>query len=134
MHPGRVAQQRGNSGGAARTVHGDDQAIHTVLQLAAGGSVVRDDDRLSEKLRLPHGDGLALIARGLHIQVAGAHIGVGVVFLAEDDDAILHTGFGNFLANQHLVTAIADEIPRYVKAVRYQAAASSVERSKVSAA
>ena len=90
-----------------------------VLQLAAGGSIVRDDDRLPKKLRLPHGDGLALVARRLHVQVAGAHIGVGVVPLAEDDNALLHASLGDFSPDQRLVAAVADEVPFHIKPICY---------------
>lgn len=120
---GGVEDEVGDALGAAFVVHGHDDAVHAVADLGGGGGVVGDHHGLAEHLCFAHGDAFALVARGLHVDVAGFDVGVGVVLLAEDDDVVLHARFGDFGADEGFVGAVADDEPLHVQAFGADAAA-----------
>ena len=85
-----ILNQRGESICKTVKIKRRDHAVCAVLQLAVRGGKIRDDDRLPEQLRLPHGDAFALINGRLHVNVAHTYIGVRILLFAEQHDEIFH--------------------------------------------
>ena len=102
-----VLDQRGESICKTVKIKRRDYAVCAVSQLAVRGGKIRDDDRLPEQLRLPHGDAFALINGRLHVNVAHTYVGVRILLFAEQHDEIFHMHSLNGFANLGFPVAVA---------------------------
>ena len=106
-----IEDEVGKAAGAAFVVEGNDDAVDAVADLARCRWIVGYGHRLAEHLCFTNCNRLALVARGLHVDVASLDVRVRIVALAQEDYVLFHTGFGYLSTNQRFVAAVADDVP-----------------------
>lgn len=111
VQPEGVAEDGGEGVGEGSGVHGEDEAVEAVGNLAGGGGVGGDDDGFAEHLGFAHGDGFAFEAGGLEVDVAGFDVGIGIDAFAEYFDVFAHTESFNVFAYKFFHAAISYDVP-----------------------
>ena len=111
VQSGGVAEGVGKGVGEGVGIHGEDEAVKAVGNLAGGGGVGGDDDGFAEHLGFAHGDGFAFEAGGLEVDVAGFDVGIGIHAFAKYFYMVGHVESFNVFAYKFFHAAIAYDIP-----------------------
>ena len=78
-----VGYEPGESFGAAFVVEWNNYAVNTIFNLARCRGIVGYGNWLAQYLSLAYGDGLAFVARWLHIDVTCLDVWIWIFFLAK---------------------------------------------------